>query len=181
MALLMGTTVTCAILPLDLSNFGSSGRSAGRHFMLVFTRTALAVLVFVATMAAADLTGTWKLNPAKSKLGNRDISQGTLTIKQAGPDTYASTLDYVTRSGEKRHEESVRICDGKERSAPHVDPSKVSIVMCQVGPGSTRKVVEKENDKVVAEMTSTVSADGRTLTNVWKYEDGEIVFVFEKQ
>ena len=122
-----------------------------------------------------------EFNPEKSKVGNRDIAQGTVTIKQTGPDTYTSTLDFVTKSGEKRHQENVRICDGKEHAIPHIDPSKVSIVMCQIGPGSTRKIVEKESDKVVAEMTSTVSADGKVLTNVWKYEDGEVVFVFEKQ
>jgi hypothetical protein len=133
------------------------------------------------TMLGADFTGTWKLNPAKSKLGNRDIAQGSVTIKQTGSETYTSTLDFVTRSGEKRHQESVRVCDGKEHATPHVDPSKVSTVMCQVGPGSTRKVVEKENGKVIVEMTSTVSADGKVLTNVWKYEDGDVVFVFEKQ
>ena len=149
--------------------------------MLPFVRKALPILLMVGTMAAADFTGTWKLNPAKSQLDNRDIAQGTLTTRQTGPDTYTSTLDYVTRSGEKRHEESVRVCDGKEHATPHVDPSKVSTVTCQVGAGSTRKVVEKENDKVVVEMTSTVSADGKVLTNVWKYEDGEVVFVFEKQ
>ena len=151
--------------------------------MLPFVRTVLPIfLILVAgTMVAADFTGTWKLNPEKSKVGNRDISQGTVTIKQTGPDTYTSTLDFVTRSGEKRHQESVRVCDGKEHATPHVDPSKVSTVMCQVEPGSTRKIVEKENDKVVVEMTSTVSADGKVLTNVWKYEDGDVVFVFEKQ
>ena len=151
--------------------------------MLPFVRTVLPIfLILVAgTMVAADFTGTWKLNPEKSKVGNRDISQGTVTIRQTGPDTYTSTLDFVTRSGEKRHQESVRVCDGKEHATPHVDPSKVSTVMCQVEPGSTRKIVEKENDKVVVEMTSTVSADGKVLTNVWKYEDGDVVFVFEKQ
>ncbi len=149
--------------------------------MLPFVRKVLPILLMVGTMAAADFTGTWKLNPEKSKLGNRDIAQGTLTIKQTGPDTYTSTLDYVTRSGEKRHQENVRVCDGKERAVPHVDPSKVSTVMCQVGPGSTRKIVEKENNKVIVEMNSTVSADGKVLTNVWKYEDGEVVFVFERQ
>jgi hypothetical protein len=41
--------------------------------------------------------------------------------------------------------------------------------------------VEKEGDKVIVEMTSTVSADGRVLTNVWSYNDGNVVFVFEKQ
>jgi hypothetical protein len=149
--------------------------------MLPFFRKLLPILLIAGTMVAADFTGTWKLNPEKSKLGYRDIVQGTLTTKQTGPDTYTSTLDYVTRSGEKRHQESVRVCDGKEHATPHVDPSKVSTVMCQIGPGSTRKIVEKENDKVIVEMTSTVSADGKVLTNVWKYEDGPVVFVFEKQ
>ena len=149
--------------------------------MLPFIRTVLPILLMVGTMGAADFTGTWRLNPEKSKLGNRDISQGTLTTKQTGPDTYTSTLDFVTKAGAKRHQESVRVCDGKEHAVPRVDPSKVSTVMCEVGPGSTRKVVEKENNKVIVEMTSTVSADGKVLTNVWKYEDGEVVFVFEKQ
>jgi hypothetical protein len=149
--------------------------------MLPFVRKVLPILLIAGTMAAADFIGTWKLDAAKSKLGNRDIAQGTLTTRQTGPDIYNSTLDFVTKSGEKRHEESVRVCDGKEHATPHVDPSKVSTVMCQLGPGSTRKIVEKENDKVVVEMTSTVSADGKVLTNVWKYEDGDVVFVFEKQ
>jgi hypothetical protein len=144
-------------------------------------RTALPVFVLVAPMAAADFTGTWRLNAEKSKLGNRDITQGVVTIRQTGPETIASTFDYVTRAGQKRHEEGVRICDGKEHAVPHIDSSKVSTVMCQLGPGSTRKVVEKDGDKIIVEMTSTVSVDGKVMTNVWKYEDGEIIFVFDKQ
>jgi len=149
--------------------------------MFPFVRKVLPILLMAGTVAAADFTGTWKLDTAKSKLGNRDIAQGMLINRQTGPDTYTSTLDFVTRTGEKRHQESVRVCDGREHAVPHVDPSKVSTVMCQVGPDSIRKVVEKENDKVIVEMTSTVSADGKVLTNVWKYEDGVVVFVFDKQ
>jgi hypothetical protein len=137
--------------------------------------------LMVGVMAGADFTGTWKLNLEKSKLGNRDIVQGTLTLKQTGPATYASTLDFVTRAGQKRHEESIRVCDGKEHPLPALDPSKPATAMCQIGPGSTRTVVEKKSGKVIAEMTSTVSADGKALTNVWKYEDGEVVFVFDRQ
>jgi hypothetical protein len=149
--------------------------------MFPFVMRLLPILLIAGPMTAADFTGMWKLNPEKSRLGNRDIAQGTLTTRQTGPDTYTSTLDYVTKSGEKRHQESIRVCDGKEHATPHVDPSKVSTVVCQIGAGSTRKIVEKENDKVIVEMTSTVSADGKVLTNVWKYEDGPVVFVFEKQ
>ena len=154
---------------------------ARRYLLRSFVVKMLPLVLMVGTMAGADFTGTWKLNPEKSKLGNRDIAQGTVTIQQTGPNTYASTFDFVTRSGEKRHEESVRVCDSKEHAVPRVDSSKVSTVMCQLGPGSTRKIVEKESDKVIVEMTSTVSADGNVLTNVWKYEDGEVVFVFDKQ
>ena len=143
--------------------------------------TLISVVLLVATMSAADFAGTWKLNPEKSKLGNRDITQGTVTIKQTALNTFASTFDYVTRSGERRHEEGVRVCDGKEHAVARVDASKTSTVTCLLGPGSTRRIVEKEGDKVVVEMTSTVSADGKVLTNVWKYEDGDVVFVFEKQ
>ena len=149
--------------------------------MFPFARKVLPIFLIVGTVAGADFTGTWKLNPEKSRLGNRDISQGTLTIKQTGPDTYSSTLDYVTKAGQKRHEESVRVCDGRPHPLPALDASKPATAICQVGPGSTRRVVETKSDKVVAEMTSTVSADGKTLTNLWKYEDGEVVFVFEKQ
>lgn len=144
-------------------------------------KRAAVVVMMLATAAAADFTGTWKLNPQKSKLANRDIARGTVVITQTAPDTYASTFDYVTRLGEKRHSESVRVCDGKEHAVPRVDTSKTSTVMCQAGPGSTRKVVEKEGDKVIVDMTSTVSADGKVMTNVWKYEDGEVVYVFERQ
>lgn len=147
-------------------------------------RHACSLLLFLligGTLMAADFTGTWKLNPEKSKLGNRDITQGTVTIKLAGPNTYTSTFDYVTRLGEKRHEQSVRVCDGNVHVVPRVDGSKKSTTMCEIGPGSTRKVVEKEGDKVIVEMTSTVSADGKLMTNVWKYEDGEVVYVFERQ
>lgn len=149
--------------------------------MLRWIRTALPGLLVVVTMAAADFTGTWKLNPEKSKLGNRDITQGVVTLRQTGPDTIESTFDYVTRAGQKRHEEGVRICDGKEHAVPHIDTKKVSTVMCQLGPDSARKIIEKDGDKIVVEMTSTLSTDGRVMTNVWKYEDGEVVFVFDKQ
>src|SRR5215469_2250171 len=100
--------------------------------MRLFLRNVLFISLMVGMIAAADFSGTWRLNPEKSKLGNRDIAQGTLTIRQTGPDTYTSTLDFATRSGEKRHDESVRICDGKEHPLPALDSSKPATAMCQI-------------------------------------------------
>jgi hypothetical protein len=146
-----------------------------------FIQTMVLTWLIAGTLSAADFTGTWKLNTEKSKLGERDITQGVLVTRQTGAETYASTLDYVTRSGAKRHSESVRVCDGKEHPLPAMDASKPATVTCEMGPNSSRKIVERKSGKVIVEMTSTLSADGKVLTNVWKYDDGDVIFVFDRQ
>jgi len=146
-----------------------------------FVETVLTVLLTIGTMAAADFTGTWKFNPAKSQ-HHRDLSEEMLTIKRTGPDTFTSILDFVTKSGEKQHQEIVRICDGKEHPSPLSGAAKGAVLICQQGPGATRKFVERDNGKVVYEVTSTLSDDGKVMTNVWKYSNGEEdVLVFDKQ
>ena len=45
---------------------------------------------------------------------------------------------------------------------------------------STRKIIQKEIGKVVSTITSTVSADGKSLSNVRTGTKGEEVLVFEK-
>jgi hypothetical protein len=145
-----------------------------------FVKTVLPVLLTIGTMAAADFTGTWKFNPAKSQY-RRDLSEEMLTIKQTGPDSYTSIVDFVTKSGEKRHQEIVRICDGKEHPSPRSGAAKGAVLICQLGPGATRKFVESDNGKVVYEVTSTLSDDGKVMTTVWKDSNGEDVLVFDRQ
>jgi len=101
-----------------------------------FVKTVLPVLLTIGTMAAADFTGTWKFNPAKSQY-RRDLSEEMLTIKQTGPDTYTSSVDFVTKSGEKRHQEIVRICDGKEHPSPRSGAAKGEVLICELGHGAT--------------------------------------------
>lgn len=149
--------------------------------MRLFMRRLLPVFLMIGTTAAADFTGTWKLNPAKSQLGGSDIAQATLTIKETASDTYTSIGDQVTKSGEKRHFEVVRICDGKEHPSTRPGAAKGAVLVCQFGPGPTRTFVEKNNGKVVVETTSTLSEDGKVMTQIWKYSDGEEVRVFERQ
>lgn len=141
----------------------------------------LPLFLMIGTMGAADFTGTWKLNPEKSQLGSRDVTQQTLPIKQTGPNTYTSVVDIVTKSGEKQHQEIVRICDGKEHPSTRAAAAKGAVLNCQIGPGPTRKLVEKADGKVVSEMTSTLSEDGKLMTNVFKYRDGDETLVYERQ
>ena len=149
------------------------GRSA-------FVKTVLLISLTIGTMTAADFTGTWKFNPAKSQY-RRNLLEAVLTIKQTGPDTYTSSEDFVTKSGEKGHQEIVRVCDGKEHPSPRSGAAKGAVLICQLGPGATRKLVESDNGKVVYEVTSTLSDDGKVMTTVWKDSNGEDVLVFDRQ
>src|SRR5689334_18396023 len=105
-------------------------------------RLALSILAtFSLTLAlsAADFVGTWKLNTAKSKSGN--IVGQTMKIEQTGANTYKTTIDTVLKSGEKRHEEINRTCDGKEhpRTGVGLTPAPGASEICQVMAASTRK------------------------------------------
>src|SRR5438105_2608496 len=91
-------------------HFGESPRSLlrGRGNM----RIALALcgmLSLTVTLSAADFTGTWVLNPAKSTAPN--IVSQTMKIEQTGANTTKDIIDVVLKSGQKVHQEINRIYD----------------------------------------------------------------------
>ncbi len=89
------------------------------------TLLVLATLSLGITLAAADFTGTWKLNLEKSKLQtNNNIASETMKISQTGPNTN-TTIDTVTKSGEKLRQDFSRIYDGKEHPASGGEPHSV--------------------------------------------------------
>jgi hypothetical protein len=125
----------------------------------------LTILSFGVAVAAADFTGTWKLNVEKSKLPPSDTrSSQTMTITQTGTNAYKIAVDTLTKSGENRHEEYNRIYDGQEHPATGKgSPPGLTEICEQIDP-STQRVTGKINGKVVGHFTSIISADGKTLT-----------------
>jgi hypothetical protein len=141
------------------------------------TAIILGSIAFTVSAIAADFTGTWKLSLPKSKLTS-DLVSETMKIEQTGPNTYRTTVDTVRKSAKKEHQVINRICDGKEHPSTGVGfKQEGSSEICEQSP-STRKVTEKRDGKVEGEFTSTVSGDGKVLTNVWK---GGETRVFERQ
>jgi hypothetical protein len=129
------------------------------------TLIVLATFSLGATLAAADFTGTWKLNVEKSKLP-ADLASETMTISQTGPNSYKSSIDMVTKSGERRHTELNRTCDGREHllTGVGIRQEKGASEICQQIDPSTRKVTAKRGGKVIEEITSTLSPDGKVAT-----------------
>lgn len=146
------------------------------------TITALATVVFSFTVVASDFTGTWKLNVAKSKLRGNDIASETETITQTGPNTYTTTVDLATTSGVKRHLEISRVNDGKEHPATGVGFKREgrTEISQQITP-SIRKITSKKDGKIIGEIISTLSPDGKVMTNHRTIGTTEEVRVFERQ
>jgi hypothetical protein len=147
------------------------------------TYAVLATLSLSLTLMAADFTGTWKLNLEKSKVPqNNDLAGATMTISQAGPNSYTTIIDTISKSGDQRHTEYYRIDDGKEHPAKGVGFKAEGVMeISQLVNASTRKITQKRDGKVTGEITSTLSPDGKVMTNHRTFGKVEDVLVFERQ
>jgi hypothetical protein len=142
----------------------------------------LGTISIAVTLMAADFAGTWKLNLDKSKLQTNDLASETMTISQTGPNNYTTTIDTVSKSGEQRHTEIYRIDDGKEHPAKGVGiKADGATEISQLVNASTRKITQKRDGKVVGEITSMLSSDGKLMTNHRRNGKVEDVLVFERQ
>jgi len=150
-------------------------------------RTALAlaaVLAFTFTLTAADpFVGTWKLNLDKSKLAaNNNVVSQTMTISPLGSNAFKTAIDSVLKSGQKRHFEINRTYDGKEHAEEGVNVDPKATQICERVGDSNRKVTFKENGMVTSQMISTISSDGKVMTNQTTNSKGEeTTSVLEKQ
>ena len=136
-----------------------------------------------ATAMAADFTGTWKLNLAKSKMRSAEITAETLTIEKTGPNSYRSTVDITSASGKKSHFSVDRVYDGQEHAYKSSDAGvpRNGSEICQFVAGGGRKITFKTDGSVVATMTSTLSGDGHTITNLHSDARGEDLLVYDRE
>lgn len=147
---------------------------------MLVARTILGTLSLAVTVMAADFNGIWKLDLAESKPRN-DLASETMKIEQTGPNAHRTTIDNVLKSGPKRHQEINRICDGKEHPASGTGfKQEGATEICEQLDASTLKITQKRDGKEVSEFTSTISSDGKVMTNVRK-GGGDETLVFEKQ
>jgi hypothetical protein len=177
--------------------FGSASSGVAAHFPIGYSvaiqkgnhmRTALTTLaalsLSVTLMAADSFVGTWKLNLAKSTLSepNADIASQTMTISETGPNDRRTIIDVVLKSGKTQHQEYNRIVDGKEHPATGVGFKQegATEIVSRVNE-STLRITGKRDGKETGVITSTVSRDGKVMTNRRTRNLGEEVLVFEKQ
>ena len=145
------------------------------------TMTMVAFSAFTSTLLAADFAGTWNLNIAQSKL-SQPVTSMTDKIEKIEGQKYRLTIDSVSPSGEKRHQEIIRIWDGKEHPLESLAVNKTGnpIETCEVLNETTRKITQKRDGKVVSTITITLSLDGKHQTSVRTGSRAETL-VFDRQ
>jgi len=145
-------------------------------------------LLFIAATlvasAADPMFGTWKFNLEKSKVGNPSAWKGRLMIiESAGGDAYRSVFVTPTADGKTQRTEEIRYLDGKEH--PRSTNPGETIVTRTIN-DHHRILIFKKDGKETSSMDSTISADGKVLTNVYKGPDangkqGEQLRVWDRQ
>ena len=152
---------------------------------------ALLVLFSVTAMGADMLSGTWKLNVAKSKFTpGPPPKSNTVKIESAG-DGIKFTADGVDSQGKKTHNEYTAKFDGKDSPMkPTLDgapnPNAADAVSWKKIDDSTYEVTNKLKGKMLTVAKHVISKDGktRTVTTTGMNAQGQKVdttTVFEKQ
>ena len=107
------------------------------------------------------MTGTWKLNEAKSKIGAGSPKNETVVIEAAG-ENVKITMDGVDPTGKSTHSEWTGQFDGKEY--PVTGDANSDTRSYKKINDRTLEVTAKKGSKVMVSGRVAVSPDGKTRT-----------------
>jgi hypothetical protein len=152
----------------------------------IFVMTALvaAVAILVATATADEHSGTWKLNPAKSKYSPGPAPKNLTETIQLDENSYKVEGNGTAGDGKPMHLEFDAKFDGKDypiRGVPWADMQSARWVDAH-----TPQLIQKKGGQVMMTVTCKVSMVGKTRTCTMKGKDEQgrkvsNVVVFDKQ
>jgi hypothetical protein len=155
------------------------------RFAIFATTLLLVALALSVTAAAADKhSGTWKMNPAKSKYSPGPAAKSVTLKVEADENSIKIDAEGTDGNGNPTHVEYNAKFDGKEypvTGLPNADTVSVKRI-----DANTVESTLKKGDQVVMTVTSTVSNYGKTRTSTFKGKDAQghdvnNVVVYDKQ
>ena len=155
-----------------------------RTSTFVMTALVAALAIFVATAAADEHSGTWKLNPARSKYSPGPAPKNLTETIQLDENSYKVEGDGTAGDGKPLLLEFDAKFDGKDypiRGIPWADMQSARWVDAH-----TPQLIQKKGGQVMMTVTCKVSMDGKTRTCTLKGKDEQgrnvnNVVVFDKQ
>ncbi len=155
-----------------------------RFAVFVTTLLLLALAANVRAAAADQQSGTWKMNPAKSKYSPGPAPKSVTLKVDSDENNIKITVEGTNADGSPTHVEYSAKFDGKDypiTGVPNADMISVKRINA-----TTIQSTSKKAGQVVMTVTSTVSKDGRTRTSTFKGKDPQgndvnNVVVYDKQ
>ena len=149
------------------------------------TALLLVALALNVTAAAADQhSGTWKMNPDKSKYSPGPAPK-SITVKiESDADNIKLSSDGIDAAGNPTHVEYTAKYDGKDY--PITGVPNADTIALERPDASTIRSTLKKGGQVVMTVTSVISKDGKTRTSTFKGKNAEgqdinNVVVYDKQ
>lgn len=144
----------------------------------------VALVVTVAAAAADQQSGTWKLNPAKSKYSPGPAPKSVTLKVDSDADSIKLTADGIDAAGNPTHVEYTAKYDGKDYPLTGV-PNADTVAVKRIDVSTVQSTIKKA-DQVVMTVTSVLSKDGKTRTSTFKGKDAQgadvnNVVVYDKQ
>ena len=152
--------------------------------ILMMTMLFAALAIFVGTARADEHSGTWKMNPAKSKHSSGPGLQNLTETVVLDENHYKVDANGTAADGKPVHIEFNAKFDGEDY--PMVGVSWADTVSVKWVDGHTPQMIQKKNGQVTRIITCTVSKDGKTRTCTLKGKgeqgrDVNDVVVFDRQ
>ena len=139
--------------------------------------------VALSAFGADQIVGTWKINTEKSKLVEPTSYNGRQMIIEPTGNGYRFTFEQPMPDGQIQKRVELRSSDGKEVA---VEGRPGLATTMQRIDDFHHRTISKMNGKQVQVLESTISPDGKTMTNVVKGTDSkgkpyEEIRVFDRQ
>ncbi len=136
------------------------------------TALLLVVLVLAITPAAADQhSGTWKMNPDKSKYSPGPAPKSSTAKIESDENGIKVNVEGTNADGSALHVQYDAKFDGKDypiTGVPNADTISVKRI-----DANTIQSTSKKGGQVTMTVTSTVSKDGKTRTSTFKGKDAQ--------
>src|SRR5260370_37975503 len=141
-------------------------------FVAFTTVLLLGALVLAVTAAAADQqSGTWKMNPAKSKYSPGPAPKSSTAKIESDENGIKVNVEGTNADGSALHVQYDAKFDGKDypiTGGPNADTISVQRI-----DANTIQSTSKKGGQVPMTVTSKVSKDGKTRTSTFKGKDAE--------
>ena len=130
-----------------------------------------AMFLCIATAAADALSGTWKMNPAKSKYSPGPAPKSLTVVIKSDENEYTVEANGVDAEGKPTHVAYSAKFDGKDYPATGI-PNADTVSVKRID-ASTVQTTQKKGGQLIMTVTTKVSKDGKTRTSTFVGKDAE--------